>query len=129
MQNQKLMKTEDGKRKDCSVTREQDYVAPAVDIFESDEAMTLVADMPGLDEQSLQVNIEQGLLTLEGRIHVAIGSPLRQEFALAGYRRQFQLPDTLEADAVRAELKNGVLLLHLPKVKAAQPRKIEVTVH
>lgn len=104
------------------------YVAPPVDIFETDEGLTLLADVPGLDRSSLQINVEKGILTLEGKAHVESGDRLYHEFSMAGYWRQFQIPDTFDTAQAKAEMSNGVLNLHLPKAEAAKPKRIEINV-
>lgn len=109
-------------------SREQ-YLRPAVDIFETDDGLTLVADLPGLDEQSLEISVDKGILTLEGRAPAGSGELLYREFNMAGYWRQFQVPDTLDASKAKADIKHGVLTLHLPKVEAAKPKRIDITVH
>lgn len=105
------------------------YVSPAVDIYETEEGLTLVADVPGLSEQSLNISIDQGILTIEGAATAGMGDSLHREFAMTGYWRQFQLPETLDAEKARAEVKHGVLTLHLPKAEAAKPKRIAITVH
>ena len=105
------------------------YVSPAVDIFETEEGLTLVADVPGLSEKSLNISIDQGILTIEGDAVAGMGEFLGREFAMAGYWRQFQLPETIDAEKARAEVKHGVLTLHLPKAEAAKPKRIAITVH
>jgi HSP20 family molecular chaperone IbpA len=102
------------------------YVAPPVDIAETDEGLTLTADVPGLDEQSLEISVDQGVLTIEGKAVFGTGDLLWREYAMDGYWRQFQLPDTFDASKAKAEIKNGVLTLHLPKAEAAKPRKIAI---
>ncbi|PLX75372.1 MAG: molecular chaperone [Desulfuromonas sp.] len=108
---------------------DQQYIRPAVDIYETDQGLTLIADVPGLDESSLEISVDKGVLTLEGRASAGTGEYLYHEFNMAGYWRQFQIPDTLDASKAKAEVKYGVLNLHLPKVEAAKPRRIEITVH
>ena len=111
-------------------TRKRDqYINPAVDIFESEDGLTLVADMPGLDEKSLDVSIEQGILTIKGDAPAGAGDFHYQEFAMAGYWRQFLLSDTFDAEKSKASIKNGVMTLRIPKAEAAKPKRIEVTVH
>lgn len=117
--------------KDQSVTREATrsgnrYVAPPVDIFETSDGLTLVADVPGLDEQSLEISVDQGVLTIEGKAAFGGGELLWREYAMDGYWRQFQLPDTFDAAHAKAEVRHGVLTLHLPKAEAAKPRKIAI---
>ena len=102
------------------------YVTPPVDIFETDEGLTVVADVPGLDEQSLEISLDQGILTIEGKAGFGSGELLWREYAMDGYWRQFQLPDTFDAGKAKAEVKHGVLTLHLPKAEAAKPRKIAI---
>ncbi|TYO98140.1 HSP20 family molecular chaperone IbpA [Geothermobacter ehrlichii] len=121
---------------DKELTREEmrtrdRYLTPAVDIFETDEGLTLIADVPGLDKDHLKVDIDQGVLTIEGAAgHDDKGERLFEEFAVAGYFRQFRLPDSIDPDRTEAELKDGVLTLHLPKAEAARPKKIAIkTVH
>ena len=117
--------------KDNAVSREVTrsgtrYLAPPVDIFETEDGLTLVADVPGLDEQRLEINVDQGVLTIEGQAPFGTGELLWREYAMDGYWRQFQLPDTFDVAKARAEVRNGVLTLHLPKAEAAKPRKIAI---
>lgn len=106
------------------------WLTPAVDIFESEDTLTLVADLPGVPKDRLNLGIDKGVLTIEALAPcVSDDSGLYREFGTTGYYRRFQLPDTLEFDQVAAELKDGVLRVKMPKAAAARPRKIEVTVH
>ena len=110
--------------------RVDNWLTPAVDIYEDDQGLTLVADLPGVPRDRLNLGIDQGVLTIEA---LAPGGSeeggLYREFGTTGYYRRFQLPDTLEFERVAAELKDGVLKVVMPKSAAARPRKIEVTVH
>jgi HSP20 family molecular chaperone IbpA len=117
--------------KDNTVSREATrsgarYLAPPVDIFETDEGLTLVADVPGLDEKSVEISVDQGVLTIEGKAPFGAGDLLWREYTMDGYWRQFQLPDTFDVSKAKAEVRNGVLTLHLPKAEAAKPRKITI---
>lgn len=117
--------------KDPAVNREitrsnTRYVTPPVDILETDEGLTVVADVPGLDEGSLEISVDQGVLTIEGKAVFGGGDLIWREYAMDGYWRQFQLPDTFDADKARAGVTHGVLTLHLPKAEAAKPRKIAI---
>ena len=119
------------KNQDQAVARETTrssarYVTPPVDIVETDEGLTLVADVPGLDEKNLEISVDQGVLTIEGQAVFGSGDLLWREYAMDGYWRQFQLPDSFDASKARAEVKHGVLTLHLPKAEAAKPRKITI---
>ncbi|MFB3817120.1 MAG: Hsp20/alpha crystallin family protein [Candidatus Methylomirabilales bacterium] len=105
------------------------YITPPVDIFETKEGLTLLADLPGVEQGSLDVRVADGVLTLQARsAHVAPGTPITQEYELLHFFRQFELPEAVDSDKIRAELKHGVLALHLPKKEKAKPRQIEVQV-
>ena len=112
-------------------TRDQHYISPAVDILESEDALTLVADMPGVEKDRLDIDVDQGILSIRGVTGNGIkGDVLYREFRPSGYYRQFRLLDDFDAAKAEAEMKNGVLTLRLPKAEAAKPRKIAVkTVH
>jgi HSP20 family molecular chaperone IbpA len=111
-------------------TRKNDqYICPGVDIFESDDGLTLVADMPGLDDKSLDVSIEQGVLTIKGDAPTGVGEYQSQEFAMAGYWRQFLLSENFDAAKAQASIRNGVMTLRIPKAEKAKPKRIEVSVH
>ncbi|MHB8708909.1 MAG: Hsp20/alpha crystallin family protein [Desulfuromonadales bacterium] len=105
------------------------YLAPPVDIVETEDGLMLVADVPGLDEQHLEISVDQGVLTIEGQAPFGSGDLLWREYAMDGYWRQFQLPDTYDAAKAKAEVRYGVLTLHLPKAEAAKPRKIAISTH
>lgn len=97
---------------------------PAVDIYETDNELVLLADMPGVNDRGLQLEVSRGVLTLEAERE---GSENGNKH---GYYRQFKLSDRIDADASQAQLKNGVLTLRLPKIEAAKPKKIAVkTLH
>ena len=111
-------------------TRHSDqYISPAVDIFESADGLTLVADMPGLDDKNLEVSIEQGVLTIKGEAPTGAGEFSHREFAMAGYWRQFVLSDSFDAEKAEASIRHGVMSLKIPKAEAAKPKRIEVSVH
>lgn len=102
---------------------------PATDIFEQEDAVVLVADMPGVPDSELEVHVENDLLTIRGR--TALDQPqdletLHQEFAECQYERSFTLSADVDRDGIQATLKNGVLRLVLPKAEQAKPRKIRV---
>ena len=102
-------------------------VAPLVDIAENDQEILLYADMPGVDRKDISINIDNGRLSLSGLREVKpVGAVSWEEFGDIEYRRTFSVPQTIDVGAVHAELKDGVLLLHLPKSEAAKPRQIEI---
>ena len=116
------------KGNELSVEKRSDWLTPAVDIFETEDAVTLVADLPGMGKENLQLGVEAGILTLQGPADTGDDAFYR-EFGANGYYRRFQLPDNLDLEKIAAELKNGVLTVILPKAAAARPRRIEVSVH
>jgi HSP20 family protein len=111
-------------------TRAQErYITPPVDIFETKDGLTVVADLPGVEQKALDVRVADGILTIHGKTaHIAPGTPVEPEFELLNFYRQFELPEQLDSEKIAAELKHGVLTLHLPIKEKAKPRKIEVSV-
>lgn len=102
-------------------------VMPLVDIFENDEELLIVAEMPGARRQDLAVKFVNDTLTLTcARTLEKEGSVLLGELHPAEYNRSFVIPRGVDATKITAELKNGVLNVHLPKGEAARPRQIEV---
>ncbi|MDR1728703.1 MAG: Hsp20/alpha crystallin family protein [Acidobacteriota bacterium] len=105
------------------------YLAPPVDIFESEDALTVVTDLPGVTKEDVDVRVEDGILTIKGKASYApAAETLREEFQLRGYYRQFQLSDLIDQNKISAEAKNGVLTILLPKAEKTKPRQIQVTV-
>ena len=104
--------------------------APSVDISEDDKAFTLRADIPGVEPKDIDISMEKGVLTIRGeRQHSSEESEKgfhRQERQQGVFMRRFSLPDSVNAEAIEAHSKDGVLELVLPKTPAQQPRKIEV---
>ncbi len=106
---------------------EEVFIRPAVDIFETEQGLTLVADLPGVDKEDLKIDLDQGLLTVQanGKSHMK-GDSIRREFLHGSFYRQFRLSDEIDSENIAAEMKNGVLTLLLPKSEAARPRRIEI---
>lgn len=103
---------------------------PAVDILETDQALLLVSEMPGVDEAGVDVTIEKNILTIKGTVgdHVPAGYKLSyEEYGIGDYERSFTLPNEIDRDGVQAVIKDGILKLTLPKVKQAATRKVAVT--
>jgi HSP20 family molecular chaperone IbpA len=102
---------------------------PAVDIFETDRAITLLADMPGVNAEQLSVDLRDDTLTLRGEVADESSQdvkPLVVEYFIGHYHRRFNLPEVIDQGKIEAHIKNGVLRLVLPKVEKAAPRKIPV---
>ncbi len=105
------------------------YVAPPVDIFEEKDKLVLVADVPGSDKNSVKIDVENRVLTLQAKTNSDTNNnPVYREFQLVNFYRQFELSDEVDVEKISAELTNGVLYLHLPKAEKAKPRQIEVKV-
>lgn len=102
---------------------------PATDVYERDDALVIVADMPGVGEKDVKIDLDNNVLTLRGRATALKQEgfdALFSEFAGGDYERSFQLSDDVDRDAIKASLKNGVLRVELPKAEQAKPRKISV---
>jgi HSP20 family molecular chaperone IbpA len=113
--------------KNVEKTREMYEVTPAVDIYENEDEIFLHADMPGVVKEDISVDIDNGTLSISGvRKLETEGSAAYEEFLDVEYVRSFSVPQTIDVEKVEAELKNGVLKLHLPKSEAAKPRQIQI---
>ena len=110
-------------------TKEGPVFVPSVDIYESEEALTLVADMPGVSKENLTIDLKENTLTIKGGVQPSenLGKVLYKEYEEGDYYRQFSLSELIDQAGITANLKDGVLTLNLPKVKPAQPRRIEIT--
>ncbi len=111
-------------------TRDRQVLSPAVDIVENNDEIVLTADMPGIDQQSVDITLEQDVLTIEGRMAgeepgegYALGL---REFHDGDYRRVFTLATDVDRDRISAQVKNGVLRLVLPKAEPATAKRITV---
>jgi len=112
-------------------TREETAtLRPAVDIFEtSDGGLGIVVDMPGVHREEIDIQVENDILTITGTGRsTQPGTRLYQEFELGRFFRQFQLSDSVDQEKIHAEIRQGVLTIHLPKAEKAKPRQIAVNV-
>jgi HSP20 family molecular chaperone IbpA len=106
------------------------YITPPVDIYETREGLVVLADLPGVDKTDLDVRVDNNILTI--RAHSSHGTPSDvgyREYELQNFFRQFELSDRVDQTRITADLKQGVLTLHLPKAEEAKARKIEVRVN
>jgi HSP20 family molecular chaperone IbpA len=97
-----------------------------VDIFETDKGFVLLADMPGVPPEGLEVVAERNELVIRGRVERPDTTPDYQEFELATYQRAFVLTEDLDVDGIGATLRDGVLRVEIPKSQKVQPKKIPV---
>ena len=110
-------------------TRPGPVYSPAVDIFENDSSITVLADMPGVKAQDLKIDLRESVLTLTGRVTSPESpkeSDVLREFQTGTFFRQFTLSETIDQGKIDAKLTDGVLRLELPKVEKARPRQITV---
>jgi HSP20 family protein len=105
---------------------------PAVDIWETENELVLKADLPDMKMEDIDIRLENGTLALKGERKFENEEKKkgfhRVERSYGTFARYFTLPDTVEADKVRAEYRNGVLTVTLPKTEMAKPRQVKVTV-
>jgi HSP20 family protein len=102
---------------------------PVTDIFETPEALTVVLEMPGVDPNSIEANVENDVVTIEGRIDFTKYEGLRPvytEYNVGHYARSFQISNKIDQGKISAEMRDGVVKLVLPKAEQAKPRKIKV---
>jgi HSP20 family protein len=105
--------------------------SPAVDIYETDEALVMKAELPGFSKDDISIELKENTLIMKGerkrQDEVKEGNYHRMERVYGAFQRSFMLPTTVEQDKVKASYKDGILELHLPKVPAAQPKRIAVS--
>jgi HSP20 family molecular chaperone IbpA len=102
---------------------------PGVDIRETDDSLWLWVDVPGVDEKSIDVRLEDGKLHIEGRVAVDDYQrlrPLYTEYNVGDFVRTFRIDNEIDAERISAKLSNGVLQLELPKARRALPRRVQV---
>ncbi|NTW99681.1 MAG: Hsp20/alpha crystallin family protein [Geobacteraceae bacterium] len=105
------------------------YIRPAVNIIEDEDGLVLTADIPGAAKESLDINVEKGILTISAPAqHTVPGSSAYREFELANYYRQFTIPESLDHGKAHADYVNGILTLRIPKAEVAKPKRIAVQV-
>ena len=112
-------------------TRDRAAFVPRADIYETDAALVVVLDVPGVDEESVNITLEENVLTING--YVDFEQPegyglAHAEYRIGDYVRAFTVSDQIDQEGVEASIKDGVLKLHLPKAPAAKKRQITVSV-
>ncbi|ADW17942.1 heat shock protein Hsp20 [Desulfobulbus propionicus DSM 2032] len=115
---------------DGETTKSETYFAPHVDIFETDKEVTVIADVPGVTSEGLDLSLEDNVLTIQGHRlppphH---GRLILEEYECGHYLRRFTVAETIDQNNIEASLVDGVLRVRLPKAGPAQPRKIEVNI-
>jgi HSP20 family protein len=105
------------------------YYVPSADIYETDDALAVVMEMPGVEKKDLNIALENDVLKVDGRIDFTkyeSMEPVYSEYNVGHYARSFTLSNKVDQDRISASLEDGVLTLTLPKAKHAQPRKIAI---
>ena len=111
-------------------TREENrYMVPPVDIYETDNALAVIVDLPGVHKDGVDIRVDQDILTIKGKIrYQPPKNQIRGEFGLMDFFRQFQLSDEVDQGKITADSKNGVLTITLPKAEKAKPRQVKIKV-
>ncbi len=112
-------------------TRPGHSYRPNADIGETSEGVWLAVDLPGVDEKSVRVDLEDGVLSIEAQVALdeyETLRPLYSEYNVGNFERRFRISDRIDASRIGARIEHGVLHLHLPKAEAAQPRTIPVQI-
>ena len=105
------------------------YYVPYADIYETDEALTVVMEMPGVEKSRLNVALENDVLKVDGQIDFTkykVMEPVYAEYNVGHYSRSFTLSNKIDQEKISAQLEDGVLTLTLPKAKQARPRRISI---
>jgi HSP20 family protein len=103
---------------------------PTADIYETQDALTVILEMPGVEKSNVSVRVEEGLLQVEGRLDLNKYQglqPLHTEYNVGHYARSFQLSSKIDQTKIAAALNDGVLSLTLPKIQEAKPRLINIS--
>jgi HSP20 family molecular chaperone IbpA len=132
MTDQALSPREKQELKTNEHTRAGRTYVPDVDIYETPEGLWLWADMPGVDEGSLEVQVDDGVLSIEGRVALQEYdnlNPVYTEYNVGNYSRRFSLSNEIDTEHIKARMTQGVLTLELPKAERAKPRRIAVSVN
>ncbi|MBV9557501.1 MAG: Hsp20/alpha crystallin family protein [Pseudolabrys sp.] len=102
---------------------------PVTDIFETQDALKVILEMPGVGKDGIEVRVENDVLTIDGQVDFSKYQglvPVYTEYNVGNYARSFQLSNQIDQDRISADLKDGVVTLVLPKAERAKPRKIKV---
>ena len=133
--NRTVDKPQESSRQDAMrpdiARRDTQAMTPRVDVLEDDTGITLVADMPGVSKDSLEIKVENDALSIEGAVTAATPQAMEATYAevrIPRYRRSFTLSRELDPGHIEAQLKDGVLRLRIPKHEQARPQRISVKV-
>ena len=113
----------------ASESESESGMRPPVDVFEDADGLTLLADLPGVSKERLNVRVERDILIVEGDVQITLPDQMQAVYAdirSTHYQRRFALSDELETERIEASLKDGVLTVRIPKRAETKPRRIEV---
>jgi len=102
---------------------------PVADIYEAEHDLTIILEMPGVEKSNVDIRVEDGILSVEGRLDLTEYQglqPLYTEYYIGNYARSFRLSSKIDQNKIAAEMKDGVLSLKLSKVEEAKPRSIQI---
>ena len=118
--------------KSVGVKPYQGSAYPKVNVYEYDDKVGIVAEIPGLDKQQLEVSVEEGVLSISGDKHSAFNDDgakvLRRELKQSSFKRQFELGELLDGDNISANFKDGILSVDVPKIEPEKPKKHTVKI-
>lgn len=103
--------------------------SPKVDIWETEQSLFLRANLPGVADDHLDVEVNDGVLSIDGRVDLTVYddlTPAYTEYRVGNFSRRFTLPAEIDTEQIGAKLTNGVLELEFPKLEKARPRRIEI---
>jgi HSP20 family molecular chaperone IbpA len=129
MENTAIQKNENQVNVPERIEQNAAWFTPLVDIIENSDAFIFQADLPGVKAGDVDISYENGVLTLAGKVHPrqpANHDYIWREYQVGHFHRQFTLNTPINVDAIKAELKHGVLELYVPKAESAKTRKIEI---
>jgi HSP20 family protein len=128
-ETKEMQKKEAQVSEEVETTRATRVYVPNTDIMEQQNCIVLTADMPGVDESSIDITLEKNVLTIYGKVEPEVHENYRlvySEYGIGDYRRAFTLSDEIDREKIEAAVKNGVLRLILPKVEKAKTKKIPI---
>ncbi len=129
MASKEIEKREAQSPSETERTRSRRVYIPNVDIYENNDAVMLVADMPGVDEKTVDVTLDKNVLTISGTVEPEAHEGYQlvySEYGTGDYERSFTVSDEIDGDRIVATVKNGVLRLTLPKAEKLKAKKISV---
>ena len=129
MAETKVQKIEKKDVDEVERTRSGRYFIPPTDIIDKEDRITVLSDMPGVDQKSIDITLENNVLTIQGCVQEEKPENytlVHSEYQIGDYYRSFTISDTIDQDKIKAKYENGILRLELPKAEKAKSRKIEI---